>query len=146
MSEQEQTKHTKVIVGDRRLIVVDHADNKLACLSISVALQAAARVLGSMGLLSRTVEIDTERPMFDMEIVDTDAAKRGLAGILDTLHKLSKEFPGALVLADNRKEQIEVMRPIPKAEDEQESTESFIYALPQAGSIIDPRGVPLKAE
>ena len=134
---------TKIVVSDTRLIIVDHAESKVVCLAVSVAAQCLARVLGAQGLMSRTVEIDPNRPLFDLEVIDSDLAKQGIAGFLDTVHKVSKEYPDQILVSDCRSGAPDVHRPDPVEEDE--TVESFAEMVMRPSVLTDSQGRPLSA-
>ena len=125
-------------------MAADHAENKAACLALSVATQTGARILAAQGHLARPIEVDVEQGWFDMEIVDTLEAKRGMAGILNAIYHISKSFPGAYLVSDNRKETLDFPAiPLP---DELTTTESFADEFLEnrtLGVLTDGEGRPL---
>jgi hypothetical protein len=139
----------KFVLTDTRLVIADHADNKAVCIALSVASQAFARILGAQGYLARTVEIfagdETNPPVFDAAILSHECARQGVAGFLDTIMRLAREFPGEIEVFDNRHIPVAVHRPPQPAPAEDDVTmESFAAMLPRPGGLRDTNGCQLR--
>ena len=140
-----------MVVTDSRLVIADHAENKAVCIALSVAAQAFARILGAQGYLSRTVEIfqgdETNPPVFDAAILGHECARQGVAGFLDTVMRLAREFPGEIEVSDNRHLPVAVHRPPQMEPPEDEATvESFAAMVPRPGGLRDTNGRQLRTE
>jgi ABC-type lipopolysaccharide export system ATPase subunit len=75
-------------------------------------------------MLARTVEIGIDPPVFDMIIRPQEVARQGIAGFLDTLFHVAKEYPGEITVSDNRQVITQIHRP-DKPEPKEKTSESF---------------------
>jgi hypothetical protein len=100
---ESPTSQTKVLVTDRDVIIIGHATNKAACVAVSASIQTFARVAGMLSLLSQPPQMDSEKPLYHVRLVDSLDGRKAIVGMMASLAGIAQQCPGQIVFSDNRR-------------------------------------------